>query len=193
LLGSNEGFHNAGLDESKDARADSNITPVILITGKRLIYFPPHAYGEEMHTLQFSSSEFTTKATTFFNDKPQELNGFPVIRLLLFLDPRSLHYDWYSLSPKDKMQSVVEYYMEKKVLIPIGAAALSFVERGDGRIHLSDTLPSFIDPPFNSEEVLSQTIPYFMRDTFGYKLDQIKISDLASYLTPEAGAGKSAL
>jgi hypothetical protein len=130
-----------------------------------------------METPEISSANFSAVATDFFNIQPQERNGLPMIPLLLFLDPRTNSYVWYSTGSKlTDVNAVVEHRMVKLILIPVGAASLIFEERG-GIVKLTD-IPNFVDNRFDGEEVLNATIPYFLRDTFGYKLEHIRISDL---------------
>jgi len=68
--------------------------------------------------------------------------------------------------------------MSVNCLVPVGVTYLVFERRATGRIHLSKDIESYIDERFDASEVLNATIPYFMRDLFGYKIDTVKITDL---------------
>jgi hypothetical protein len=131
---------------------------------------------------QFSSAEFTEKAEAFFKDRHEtKVNGLPTVSLLLWLDPVTMNYVWYAVAPKDKLETVVEYSMGKKMLIPAGAVFITFRNEivGDKTVvKLSEDMPNFVHELYNAEEVLNATVPYFMRDTFGYELGQVKISYL---------------
>lgn len=131
---------------------------------------------------QTTSAEFAEKAEGFFKGKREtKVNDLPTVSLLLFLDPGTKNYVWYAIAEKDKLESVVEYSMAKKGLIPVGACLLAFESFDNGtRIRLTNDLQHFVEDIefLDVEEVLNGTIPHFMWDTFGYELGQIKISDL---------------
>jgi hypothetical protein len=129
-------------------------------------------------TLAFVSHDFVGKASAFFRGKPTSRNSFDTISLLLFLDIHSGSYFWYYLPKGDAIQQAVEYAMEKKHFAPVGAAWIVFEERTTGKVHLSEETDTFVDGRLDREEVLNATIPYFMRDNFNYKLEDVKFTDL---------------
>lgn len=58
--------------------------------------------------------------------------------------------------------------MSKKRFMPVGAAVLIFEHTGSKKIRISEDGPTFVESFADAEEVLTGTIPYFMRDNFGY-------------------------
>ena len=139
-----------------------------------------HLQGSPM-IIKSSSSEFAAQAATFFKGQPKATGDFaekfPPIPLLLFFAPYADSYMWYPLAPQEDIGRVIEYAMEKKRFVPIGACLLGFEQRGE-RIHLSESLPHFVDPNFDAEEVLNGTVPFFMKEKFNYDLKSVRVSDL---------------
>jgi hypothetical protein len=125
---------------------------------------------------EFASNKFIANIEDFFNGLPSKRNGLPTVSLLLFLDPNDWHYVWKTLDIHESIAKAVIHGMSVKYLIPVGATQLTFEKRDTGRIHLSKA-PCRLDERFDREEVLNATIPYFMRDAFGHKLESIKFTD----------------
>ena len=130
---------------------------------------------------EFSSVKFAVVVNDFLDGKPSKRNGLSTVRALLFLDPTDNHYVWYALGTQDVIEDVIDHSMSVKHLAPVGVTYLVFERRDTGRIHLSlsKNIESYIDERFDADEVLNATIPYFMRDLFGYELDTFKITDFA--------------
>jgi hypothetical protein len=127
---------------------------------------------------ELSSVKFAAIVSDFLDGKPSKRNGLSTVRALLFMDSTDNHYVWYALGAQDVVEDVIDHSMSKKFLVPVGVTYLVFETRDTGRIHLSKDIESYIDERFDADEVLNATIPYFMRDLFGYKLDAVKITDL---------------
>jgi hypothetical protein len=134
-----------------------------------------------MKTMVFKSEKFAADATAFFKKQPGTVNDLPVVRLLLWLNPQTTNYMWSYLSePRHSEASEVSSEVLKGMnmlrLVPIGAVLLSFEVRADKRIYLSAETPSFVDERFDLDEVLNGTIPYFMREKFGYRGGRTDVS-----------------
>lgn len=131
---------------------------------------------------KFDSATFTAAAEEFFKDKrDSKVNGLPTVSLLLWCDPVTGHYVWYAIAGKDKLNEIIESSMAKKLLIPVGAALVTFRNQvvGDKAVIKLDGLPTFVHEIFDAEEVLNGTIPYFMREQFGYEIGMVNIRDLS--------------
>jgi hypothetical protein len=141
--------------------------------------------------ITFSSEDFSQSAKDFFATTPETQNDLPTIRLLLFLDPQDMHYVYYCLQD-EPIRKLVEHSMEMKDYIPAGMTRVGFRKDG-GRIKLAEDFPCRIDKEFDYIEVLNATVPYLMRDIFNYKLDDVRITDLASFVSLQFGGGKTYL
>jgi hypothetical protein len=132
-----------------------------------------------MNLIYISSADFVAKATAFVKEQPKTSAGLPTIPLLLFHSFEIERYAWYPLGVRQDVGNLVEHAMQKLQLAPIGAVLIIFEKRGE-RVHLAEHLPHFIDERLNVKDVdvLRGTVPYFMREHFGYDLGQITISDL---------------
>lgn len=126
---------------------------------------------------ELSPTLFISQATAFFGGRPTTFNNLPVVKLLLFVDPRTDNYVWAVIRDGDTVDGVVKQAIGTKSVFPVGTAFLTF-DTYDGRAKLSKAIDFVIDTQFDEEEVLNGTIPYFLRDALGYQLEDVKFSDL---------------
>jgi hypothetical protein len=133
----------------------------------------------EVLQIQIDQNEFISKAKALITLAPKQSGGFPTIPLLLFFKPSDATYGWYPLAQDEDIEKVVAVGSNKKGLLPIGCIIIQFEKRRDGRIHLADQSPFFVNEQFDAENVLNGTVPYFMRDKFGYSLGSVRFWFLA--------------
>src|SRR5664280_1670958 len=107
-------------------------------------------------------------------------DGLPVINLLLFWDSTN-HYAWRSIGQPDSFGDEFEQDIAKILLethakydaVPIGICQLTFVQKGE-KVYLNENTSALLwDDNFEIAEVLNGTVPYFMKEHFGYKLEDV--------------------
>lgn len=108
----------------------------------------------------------------------------PQVPLLLFIHPAESQYVWYPLAEGENLEQVVAHAIERKRFIPVGITIIKFEKRSNGRIYMMDNPPAYVDSQFDEAEVLRSTVPYFMRDEFGYDLSTVKVTEL--FYNPKA-------